>query len=455
MSEVWTIASIRQALVNGDISSVDLVSAAFAEIEREEGEGERSFVRTFKNAAITQAAATDALRKMHVPQGPLAGIPISIKDLLDIKGEPTSAGAKALASVAEPAKEDAVVITRLRAAGAIFLGHTNMTEFAYSGLGINPHFGTPLNVWDRQTGRVPGGSSSGGAISVAENMAVAAIGSDTGGSVRIPAAFNRLYGFKPSYGRHPLKGVFPLGRSLDTIGPIANSIECCRILDHIMAGLPVPDADVRPIAGMRFGILETIALDGLDVEVAAGFVRALEAISKAGARLERIKVDAIHRFSEIAQLGGLVGAEAHHEHRTFMKAHAQDMDPRVASRIAAAAGISAADYIEMLDLQKDMQERTHMATRNYDAVLLPTVAMIPPEIKPLLASDEVYREANVKSLRNTSIGNVLGRPCATIPIGPADSAPIGLMIMGEKNADEQVLNVAEAIDNTLRGRAVS
>ncbi|MCV6606134.1 MAG: amidase family protein, partial [Porticoccaceae bacterium] len=177
----------------------------------------------------------------------------------------TTAGSKAVAQGAEPAKKDAVIVDRLRQAGAILLGHTNMTELAYSGLGINPHYGTPLNGWERHRGHVPGGSSSGAAISVAENMAVAAIGSDTGGSVRIPSAFNRLYGFKPTLGRHNMDGVFPLGRSLDTVGPLARSVECCRILDHVMAGLPVPEAGIRPMASLRFGILETIALDGLDV----------------------------------------------------------------------------------------------------------------------------------------------------------------------------------------------
>lgn len=450
MTAQWTIQSVRKALEEGKISSVELVSAAFTEIEKEGGEGSRTFIRTFKNTAITQAAASDALRKMTVPQGPLAGIPISVKDLLDVAGEPTSAGSAELAKVAQPAAVDADVVARLRAAGAVILGHTNMTEFAYSGLGINPHFGTPLNVWDRQMGRVPGGSSSGAALSVVEKMAVAAIGSDTGGSIRIPAAFNRLYGFKPSYGRHSLKGVFPLGRSLDTVGPLANSVECCRIIDHVMAGLPIPDADPRPLVGKRFGILETIALDDLDVEVAGSFVRALETIAKAGARLERIKVDAIERFWDIAKLGSIVGAEAFHAHRNFLKQHADGMDPRVRSRLEAAGGISAADYLDMLDLQKDMQQRTHLATRNYDAVLMPTVAIAPPEIKPILASDELYGETNLKVLRNTAIGNILGRPAMTVPIGQPDGAPAGLMIMGEHGGDALVLDHAESIDRTLR-----
>ena len=449
MAEQWTIATANKALDEEKISSVDLVSTAFREIEREEGEGPRTFVRTFKNSAITQSAASDALRKMNVPQGPLAGIPISVKDLFDVQGEPTSAGSKELAAIAEPAEMDATVIARLRAAGAVFLGHTNMTEFAYSGLGINPHFGTPLNKWDRVTGRVPGGSSSGAAVSVVEQMAVAAIGSDTGGSIRIPAAFNRLYGFKPSFGRHSLKGVFPLGRSLDTVGPIANSMACCRVIDHIMAGLPVPQANMRSMQGLRLGILETIALEGLDVEVAGAFVRALEAISQAGARLERIKVDAINRFTEIGQMGSVVGPEAYHAHRSFLAQHGQGVDPRVKSRIEAAANISAADYIEMLDLQKDMQERTHLATRNYDAVLMPTVAVVPPEIKPLLTSDALYSETNLKILRNTAIGNLLGRPAATIPIGAKDTAPVGMMIMGEDGDDASVQDIAESMDLCL------
>ena len=451
MTEILTIAKAQDALQDGKLSSVELVSRAFSEIEREEGQGSRSFIRTFKNTAITQAAASDALRKMKVPQGPLAGLPISLKDLYDVEGEITSAGSMALAKTASPAKQDAYVVGRLRAAGAVFLGHTNMTEFAYSGLGINPHFGTPLCVWDRQNGRVPGGSSSGGAISVAENMAIAALGSDTGGSIRIPAAFNRLYGFKPSFGRHSLNGIFPLGRSQDTVGPIANSMACCRLIDHIMAGLPVPQAEIRPMSGLRLAILETIVLDGLDIEVAGSYVRALEALSNAGARLERISIDAINRFTDISRIGSLVGPEACQAHRQFLQMHEQDMDPRVSSRLAAAMGISAADYIEMLDLQKDMQDRTHLATRNFDAVLMPTVAIVPPEIKPLLQSDELYRETNLKALRNTTIGNLLGRPAATIPIGTPDSPPVGLMVMGELGQDAKVQDIAESIDHALKG----
>ncbi len=444
-----TIAQIQKALMSGKISSVDLISSAFSEIEREDGDGDEIFVRTFKNAAITQAAASDAMRKMGVPQGPLAGIPISVKDLFDVEGAPTTAGSAAYASVAEPARRDATVVARLRAAGAIFLGHTNMTEFAYSGLGINPHFGTPLNVWDRHIGRVPGGSSSGAALSVTSNMAVAAIGSDTGGSVRIPAAFNRLYGFKPTTGRHPMDGVFPLSPTLDTVGPLARSVHCCRILDHVMAGLPVPEPDIRPVSGLRFGILETIALDGLDMDVAGAFVRALETISRSGARLERIKIDALHNFEEISSLGSIAGPEAFHKHRDFIIGHGRQIDPRVLSRLESSADISAADYIEMLALRKDMIERSHLATRNFDAILMPTVAIVPPEVKPLLASDALYAEANYKVLRNTALINNLGCPAATIPVGLKGGAPVGLMVVGEHGADAHVQDIAESLDEVL------
>ncbi|WP_319569011.1 amidase [Cohaesibacter marisflavi] len=446
MAVTGTIAATRNALMSGKNSSVELVSEALAEIENDAGEGHAIFVRTFKNTAITQAAACDAMRKMGVPQGPLAGIPISVKDLFDVQGAPTTAGSAVLAEMAEPARRDAIVIERLRAAGAIFLGHTNMTEFAYSGLGLNPHFGTPLNVWDKEVGRVPGGSSSGAALSVANNMAVAAIGSDTGGSVRIPSAFNRLYGFKPTTGRQPMTGVFPLSSSLDTVGPLARSMNCCRIIDHVMAGAPVPEPNLRSMVGLRFGILETIALDGLDMEVAGAFVRALEALSKGGARLERIKIDALENFNEIARLGSLAGPEAYHLHRDLIAAKGDQMDPRVRIRIENGANISASDYIEMLTLQKEMIEKAHLATRNYDVILMPTVAMVPPELAPLEESDALYAEANVKVLRNTALVNVLGRPAATIPVGDVDAAPVGLMIVGEKGADAMVLDIAESID---------
>lgn len=451
MSEKWTIATAQKALNSGEVSAVDLVGEALGEIERQDGEGSRTFIRVFKNSAISQAATSDALRKMQVPQGPLAGIPISVKDLFDIETEPTSAGSLYLAQNVQPAQKDAIVIARLRAAGAVFLGHTNMTEFAFSGLGINPHFGTPKNAWNRHIGHVPGGSSSGAAISVAEGMAIAALGTDTGGSVRIPAAFNNLYGFKPSLGRHPMQGVFPLAKTLDTVGPIARSMACCRVLDHIMAGLPIPQADIHPMAGLRFAILETLALDDLDIEVAGAFVRALEVIAKAGARLERIEIKAINNASKIGALGSLVAPQAYHAHRACLEAVGDAIDPRVRQRMEAAKDISAADYIEIIRLQKEMQEKTADAFRYFDAILMPTVVIRPPEIRLLQQSDDLYREMNAKALRNTTICNLLGMPAASIPIAPSRNAPpVGMMIMGPYGSDAQTMDMAESVDACLK-----
>src|SRR6476661_5295344 len=227
------ILQLAADLAAGRTSSRKLTDEAIARIEDPKGEGSRAFMKVYKQQAIAAADASDAQRKAGLVPGPLAGIPVSIKNLCNVAGETTLAGSKALDD-APPAKADAPVVARLRAAGAVIVGSTNMSEFAFSGVGINPHYGTPGNPWDRK--RIPGGSSSGAAVSAADGQCVVAIGTDTGGSVRIPSALCGLVGFKPTQKRVPLDGAFPLSTTLDSIGPLANSVACCAITDAIMAG---------------------------------------------------------------------------------------------------------------------------------------------------------------------------------------------------------------------------
>src|SRR6476661_10216906 len=279
------ILQLAADLAAGRTSSRKLTDEAIARIEDPKGEGSRAFMKVYKSQAIAAADASDTQRKAGLVPGPLAGIPVSIKNLCNVAGETTLAGSKALDD-APPAKADAPVVARLRAAGAVIVGSTNMSEFAFSGVGFNPHYGTPGNPADRT--RVPGGSSAGAAVSVGDRMAVAALGTDTGGSVRIPAAVCGIVGFKPTARRVPIDGVVPLSTSLDSIGPLANSVECCAIVDAVFAGEPIVVPDAAPLGGLRFGIPRQFVMDELDPVVAKAFDRACKALSAKGVRVEPV-----------------------------------------------------------------------------------------------------------------------------------------------------------------------
>ena len=289
MSKSPTLASLADDLENGRTSARKLVDECITRIADPAGEGQRVFIHVDREAAIEAAEAMDRLRKAEAAPSRFAGIPVSIKDLFDIKGQVTRAGSRALDD-SPPAQADATVVARLRRAGFVVIGRTNMTEFAYSGIGINPHYGTPKSAWQRSVGHVPGGSSSGAAVSIADGMAYGALGTDTGGSCRIPAAFNGIVGFKPTQRRVPLDGGVPLSFTLDSFGPLARSVSCCAILDAVLADEPVVPLRSRPIKGMRLAVPTTIVLDDLDDAVAQTFDRALETLSRQGASIERIEV---------------------------------------------------------------------------------------------------------------------------------------------------------------------
>src|SRR5258705_6186099 len=269
-----TLASLADDLENGRTTSRKLVDACLARIADPSGEGGRAFIHVDAEAAIEAAEAMDRLREVKAAPSPYAGIPVSIKDLFDIKGQVTRAGSRALEDSA-PAEADAPVVARLRRAGFIVIGRSNMTEFAFPGIGINPHDGTPKGAWNRSEGHTPGGSSSGAAVSVVDGMAHGALGTDTGGSCRIPAAYNGIVGYKPTQQRIPLDGGGPLSFSLDSFGPLARTVECCATLDPVLADEPIAALRPRPIKGMRLAVPTTIVLDELDPAVAKAFERAL------------------------------------------------------------------------------------------------------------------------------------------------------------------------------------
>jgi aspartyl-tRNA(Asn)/glutamyl-tRNA(Gln) amidotransferase subunit A len=448
-----TVGAARQALADGKATARALVDAALARAEDKAGEGARTFTRLYAESARAQAEAWDRLMRAGAA-APLAGIPVSIKDLFDVAGETTLAGSVVLKS-ATPAAADAAILRRLRAAGAVVVGKTNMTEFAFSGLGLNPHYGTPASPWDRKTRRIPGGSSSGAGVSVADGMALAAIGTDTGGSVRIPAAFNGIAGFKPTARRVPVTGCFPLSTTLDSIGPLAPSIACCALLDAVMAGeepAPLPE---RPLAGLRLAVPQRYVLDSLDEPVAAAFGRALTRLSAAGARVAEIPLAELEEIPRIMQKGALVTVEAFAVHRELLAKGERQYDPRVANRIKLGAAAAAADYYDMLRKREELIARTTRITAEHDAVLCPTVPVTAPAIAPLERDDALYVKTNLLVLRNTTAFNFLDRCAATVPIHAPGEAPVGLMVVGETMGDRALLAVAATLERALAPHAAA
>ena len=444
------LSEFAEDLSSGATTSRELVEQALAAIDAPEGEGARAFVFCNADRARAEADASDALRQAGVVPSPLAGLPVSMKDLFDVAGEVTTAASPTLAD--EPsAIRDSTVVARLRAVGAIVLGRTNLTEFAYSGIGINPHFGTPKNPWDRSRGRIPGGSSSGAAVSVADGMAAAAIGSDTGGSVRIPAALCGVTGLKTTTGRIPLDGVFPLSATLDSAGPLASTVACCALLDAAMAGgdmwaLPTP----LPIGGARFGVPTTIVQDGMDETVGAAFHAALDRLSAAGALLEDIAFEPLADILEVSTAGGILGAEAYALHRDRLAAKGNMVDPRVRSRIERGARISGADLLDVIGARADIQARADAISADFDAILMPTVAIVAPPIDDIVASDELYAEMNPFILRNTTLGNFLDRCALSIPIHEPGEAPVGLMVVDHTGADTHLIRVGLSVESVVR-----
>ena len=442
-----TLADLQNALMRGETTAAALAEAALSKAQAPGGEGARVFTKLYAERARAMAAASDALRASGIVRSPLEGIPVSIKDLFDVAGETTRAGSVALDD-APPAACSAPVVDRLIAAGAVLVGRTNMTEFAYSGLGLNPHYGTPLNPFDRATGRIPGGSSSGAAVSVTDGMAAAAIGSDTGGSVRIPAALCGLTGFKPTACRVPREGALPLSTTLDSIGPLAASVACCAVLDAILAGEPVDLPQPASLAGLRFAVPTTLALDGLDETVGAAFEAARERLARAGARIEEIAVPEFARLAEINAKGGFTASEAWHWHRGLIEKAADRYDPRVVGRIRRGAEMSAADYLDVLAARRAWIAAVETRVAGSDAVLMPTVPVIAPTIAEL-ADDARYGAANLLILRNPTLINFLDGCALSLPCHAQGTAPVGLMVAGTAGQDRRILGIGLAMEAAL------
>ncbi|KRQ99400.1 amidase [Bradyrhizobium valentinum] len=443
-----TLASLAADLDAGRTTARKLVEECLAKIADPAGEGARAFIHVDKDAAIAAADAMDHLRKARAAPSPYAGVPVSIKDLFDIKGQVTRAGSRALEDSA-PAEADATVVARLRRAGFIVIGRTNMTEFAYSGIGINPHYGTPKSVFNRGVGHVPGGSSSGAAVSIADRMAHGALGTDTGGSCRIPAAYNGIVGYKPTQRRVPLDGGVPLSFSLDSFGPLARSVACCAVLDAVLADEAVQPLQPRAVKGMRLAVPTTIALDDLDEEVARTFERALATLSRQGASIERIEVPEFHDVGVMNSKGGFAAAESYAWHRYLLTSKGDVYDPRVRVRILRGEGISAADYIDIVGARRAFIARTEKRIAPYDALVLPTTSNTPPVIADL-ADDQAFATQNLRSLRNCTLINMLDGCAISLPAHREGDMPVGLMLAAAGGSDRRIFELAAGMEDIIR-----
>ena len=448
MKNTPTLATLADDLEGGRTSARKLVDECLARIADTSGEGIRTFIHVDAEAAIEAAEAMDRLREVNAAPSRYAGIPVSIKDLFDIKGQVTRAGSRALDDSA-PAEADASAVARLRRAGFIVIGRTNMTEFAYSGIGINPHFGTPKGAWQRSVGHVPGGSSSGAAVSVVDGMAHGALGTDTGGSCRIPAAFNGIVGFKPTQRRVPLDGGVPLSFTLDSFGPLARTVGCCAVLDAVLADEPVKSLQPRPIKGMRLAVPTTVALDELEEAVARTFERALETLSRQGALIERIAVPEFLDVGVMNTKGGFAAAESYAWHRYLIISHGNVYDPRVAMRILRGEAISAADYIDLLEMRKSLIARSTVRLAPYDALVLPTTANTPPRIADL-ADDKAFTAANLLALRNCTLINMIDGCAISLPCHREGEVPVGLMLAAAGGSDRRIFELAAAMEAVIR-----
>jgi len=444
---MWTVAQLAADLAAGRTTSRRLTEQALERIADPAGEGKRAFVKVTAEAALAEADFSDRLRKGGVRRSPVDGLPVSLKDLYDVAGDVTRAGSRIMEKN-PPAKADAPAVARLRAAGAVFVGRTNMVEFAFGTTGINPHYGTPKNPWDRKTGRIPGGSSSGAAVAQADGMCVMALGSDTRGSIRIPAAFCGVTGFKPTARRVPREGAFPLSYTLDSVGPLANSVACCAVYDAILAAEPVEPLPELPAKGLRLLVPQTEVRDGLDPEVASAFSSAVEKLGRAGASIAEKPVAAFDRQGEYFKGGGFAGAEAYAIHRKNAERLAE-YDPRVAKRVLLGKDLSAADYVDFGRLRTEFQREIEAVVAPFDAFLLPTNPCIAPPIAEVNATDEAYFRWNMRILRIVGLVNFLDGCAASLPCQARGTAPVGLMVCGPAMSDRRILAVAAAVERAL------
>ena len=425
-------------------SSVAAVEACLARIVDPDGEGGRTFLTTWADDALAAASAQDDLRRIGYAVSPLAGLPVAVKDLFDVAGEVTRAGALAT-SDAPPAPKDSAVVRRLKAAGAVLVGRTNMTPFGYSVVGLNSHYGTPANPWDRT--RTPGGSSSGSAVAVATGMARIGLGSDTAGSIRVPAALCGVVGFKPTQARVPREGVFPLAPTLDCIGPLARSVEDCASAFAAMSGEDEPCSVDRPARGLRLAVPRGPSLDGLDAVVGRSFEKACAVLSAAGASLTALHFPEIDEARASGANGIVQSVEALAWHERMLASRGDDYEPRIRARLEAGRDVSATTYAVTLRRRRDLMEALDRLMSPFDALLMPTTPVTAPTLAECEADEDGWRST---LLRNTAPINFLDRCAITLPMQPPAEAPAGLTLVGARNHDWPLLAAARTVEAVLR-----
>lgn len=439
-----TLFSLSQQLKKGLVSSQHLVETAI--------EHHRStsavLISANENAALEHAKQIDLARAKGDQLPEFAGIPITVKDLFDISGEVTRAGSKVLSETA-PAIKDATVIARLKKAGFILFGRANMSEFAFSGLGINPHYGTPDCIWKPHQHRIPGGSSSGSALSVAHHIVPASIGSDTAGSCRIPAAFNHLVGFKPTYGRLPLDGVFPLSPSLDTVGPIAHHVDCCYLLDAVLSGKALPPAPCNAFSPRDITLIipQGKVTSDLEHEVASTFQQTLKQLASAGITLRDMEMPELDALIDLFTRFPIAAFEAQSAHQQLLATHSHRYDPFIRTRLTQHIMTSEEHQYVQKERKKlgfSIQEKL----QGTHGLLYPTVAIRPPSISDLSTPEET-RRINLQCLRNTSTVNYFDGCAISLPCKTTDNSPIGLMLASYAYQDAQLLRTAKTIENQL------
>ncbi len=433
-----------QALQAGQTSAREILERAAAVAQSE----------ACRHAFMPGSEQTALLAAQAMPQPasgkpalPLDGIPVSIKDLFDVAGQVTTAGSTVLAG-AEPARADCPAVARLRAAGAVLVGRTNMVEFAFSGVGINPHYGTPVNPADPAVHRIPGGSSSGAAISVATGAALVGLGSDTGGSLRIPAALCGIVGFKSTARLVPVLGAVPLSTTLDTVGALTRSVRDAITVHEVLAARTVQLAG-KPLTACRLAVTRTQMQDGLDDTVSQAFGRSLQVLADAGARIEEIALDELSDLAAINATGGFSAAESHAWHRTLIAAHESEYDPRVALRILRGARMSAADYIDLMAARKQWMARMEARLSGFDAVLSPTVPIVAPPIASVQDDDNEFFRVNGQLLRNTAVVNMLDGCAISLPCHSPGQLPVGLMLWHAVLHDDALLDLALQVESAL------
>lgn len=447
---IGTVKDLASALREGRRDPVDLLSEVF---DRIDSHGDPAlFIRTLRPRAEAEARAARERLQSGNPASLVDGVPLAWKDLFDLKGSVTTAGSAVLRGAA-PAAADAALVNAAARAGMVNVGTVNMTEFAYSGIGLNPHYGTPRNPRDATVARSPGGSSSGSGAVVAAGIVPVSMGTDTGGSIRIPASFNGVVGYKTSVGHYPMEGVFPLSRSLDTLGPLAQTVADCVLTDAALRGLRAPMVAPAPLDALDFVIPDTHMMDDLAPAVAANFDAAVARLDKAGARLRQIALPELREVVDLmGRYGPLASAEAmdvHHER--LAGPEVDQIDPRVVRRIRMADGMSAVDLIRLMRGRRDWISRINDRLGN--AILIcPTTPTVAMPIAPLEADVEVFFHHNFRTLRNTAIGNFLDWCGLSIPSGQdSDAMPTGFMMCAPHGQDRAVLAAGLAIEPLVRG----